>query len=104
MEREKAGNNCFNLTSSNVSVGIVAGAVAKFYDGANWKIKIVAPSNGILDDYALMLSAEVPPVLTLNTQDRFYYAPFGSQKKISLMIDKVMAESNGYIHEERISI
>jgi hypothetical protein len=155
----KAGVNAFYLTSSDATIGIVAGSIAKFlgnssremyvsvpekavefsltlysggtnenvkveiynpngdlvsqgetsstqqtvtiiatvgtYDGANWKIKIRPPSNGWLEDHALKLSADAPAVLTLDSQDKFYYAPFGSMGKISLMVDKIMPVLNG---------
>jgi len=81
-------------SAANLTVTLTA--TVGTYSGATWKVKILQPSTGILEDYSIQLKAEVPPVFTLVSQDGFSYAPFGSTEKVSVLVDKVMAASTDY--------
>jgi hypothetical protein len=67
-------------------------------DSAVWYLEINAPSSGTLEDYALKVSADIPPVLSAMAGDSFYYAPFGKNEAMSVLVDKVMAASTSYQH------
>jgi len=85
-----------STTVSTVDIDVTVGN----YDDDVWKIEINTPSTGWLEDHAIKISADVPAILSLDEDDVFVYAPYGSQEKISLMVDKVMAASEGWEHEE----
>jgi hypothetical protein len=83
------------LQDSIVDIPVTVGT----NDDDVWKIEINTPSQGILDDFALKVSSDIPPVLSLNVNDEFSYNPFGSKEKVSIFINIVMSVANAYKHE-----
>ncbi len=67
-------------------------------DDAVWYLEINIPSSGNFEDYAIKLSPNLPPVLSMLAGDTFSYAPFGKNEKLAVLVDKVMAASTSYLH------
>ncbi len=82
------------VSESEVTVTATVGT----YDDDVWTIKICDPSSGHLEDFVMKINSAVAPVLTLISQDEFYYVPFGAQNKLSILVDKVIAASASYVH------
>jgi hypothetical protein len=87
-------------TSSTATEVDITVNISSLLQDRKYKVVINTPSQGTLEDFALKVSADIPPVLSLSSSDEFYYAPFGSLEKMSIFINVLMAVANSYTHEE----